>query len=475
MIEFIKKNKIILVTLSLLLVFLTYIITPVNFVSAYISGADKYSDVLSDLQKDETFDIRQYPVSPKDYSLKVIQIAESTDKELFVYVYQPSANYKNYVASYIKLALEPYLDIEADVDFNFYSLTFCNKYSTLYKYKVNDLKVKSDSIRYYSITSIYRPFDESVDNQASYDNKVTNVDFDVCKKYTFEDKDGKTVITCKDLETITITDKFVGFVRYESGWKGIYDESCDNHFVAFNTDRPIDDLYEAEVFFKRQNYLSTIILDEEESFGNIIDDEVVVSYQDKECSYNGGGLFSLTYKWNSIQKIDDFCSSVNVSKNVYSGALFNATVANTITKEGKEALKGKQWVLRFYSSSYNYYYNPYSSLGETHRKIEYTIVSDVSILRLKFMCDGKVYNLGVLDNMQTGSLNPINRTVFGINFKYKINWKMILICILIILAIIILSPILPYVIKTVFMVIALPFRAIKTLIISIKKTRKKDK
>ena len=41
-----------------------------------------------------------------------------------------------------------------------------------------------------------------------------------------------------DIETITITDKFVGFVRYKDGFK-LYVGACDSHFVAFNTDKPI--------------------------------------------------------------------------------------------------------------------------------------------------------------------------------------------------------------------------------------------
>ena len=46
-----------------------------------------------------------------------------------------------------------------------------------------------------------------------------------------------------DIETITITDKFVGFVRYKDGFK-LYVGACDSHFVAFNTDKPIDKLLE---------------------------------------------------------------------------------------------------------------------------------------------------------------------------------------------------------------------------------------
>ena len=50
----------------------------------------EYSDVLDDLSKDASFNPDNYPAIADDYSLKVIQIAEGSDGELFVYVYQPS-------------------------------------------------------------------------------------------------------------------------------------------------------------------------------------------------------------------------------------------------------------------------------------------------------------------------------------------------------------------------------------------------
>ena len=55
----------------------------------------EYSEVLDDLKKDASFQESNYPERPTDYSLNIIQIAESVNKELFVYVYQPSAARKN--------------------------------------------------------------------------------------------------------------------------------------------------------------------------------------------------------------------------------------------------------------------------------------------------------------------------------------------------------------------------------------------
>ena len=46
-----------------------------------------YSDVLEDLQKDESFDKTLYPSSASDNSISIITLAESIDNELLVYTY----------------------------------------------------------------------------------------------------------------------------------------------------------------------------------------------------------------------------------------------------------------------------------------------------------------------------------------------------------------------------------------------------
>ena len=185
-------------------------------------------------------------------------------------------------------------------------------------------------------------------------------------------------------------------------------------------------------------------------------------------SFTGEGLFSSKYnRWEKIQTVESFIKSVN-KNDIYNCGVFNVSVGSRIKDESYAALKDKKWVIRFASTEYDV---EYPSITPVHFSYG-TLISDATILRLKFKYNGKVYNLGALDNMQTGSFEPINENTWSITSNSKINWKLILIMFLIILAIILLGPILPFIIKAVFMVIALPFKAIKTLIISIKKTRK---
>ena len=193
--------------------------------------AEGYSGVLQDLQKDKSFQSGNYPLNENDSSLQLIQVAESTEKELFLYVYQPSGETKNFTASSMNLSTT----INENISFLNYKLEKLSGSGTLYKYKVLNFTVKTEPTRYYVISSIYRPFDESIDPPASGGNTVTEVNFAVNKQYTFGKINGKEYVSCVDIETIEITDKFVGFVRYENGFN-LYASACDSHFVAFNTD-----------------------------------------------------------------------------------------------------------------------------------------------------------------------------------------------------------------------------------------------
>lgn len=145
-----------------------------------------YSQVLSDLGKSENFNISDYPARQGDYSLKVITLAESEHGELFVYVYQPSGQSKNMCASSINISL----GTGDDLSYKNYKLRLINSEEVFYKYAVEGLTVSLLPKRYYSVSSIFRPFDESIDKQAEDGNKITEVVYEVAKQYCFTSKDG---------------------------------------------------------------------------------------------------------------------------------------------------------------------------------------------------------------------------------------------------------------------------------------------
>lgn len=417
-----------------------------------------YSGVLDDLKKDTSFNPNNYPNKADDYSLQIIQLAESINKELFVYVYQPSGKTKDFKASSINISTT----INDEISYLNYKLELLNSNGVFYKYKVVWLTVKDESVRYYAISSIYRPFDESIDKQASGGNTVTEVNYAVNKQYCFGEINGKPYVNCVDIETIVVTDKFVGFVRYKDGFK-LYVGACDSHFVAFNTDKPIDKLFEADVYYTTQSYskLFAVGVGEKVTFGDKKENYAYLKYTDK-VKHNGGGLFAGTYKWDRIQTVDDFIKGED-RENIYHGAILDVKISSKLTDAALAELKGKKWVLRFTETDYAL------SGGNGSSSSQSTVVGDVTILRLKFETDGIVYNLGVIDNKQSGSTEPSNET--EINVSLNKRGKMFLYLLLLILFIVLCAPVLPYILQGIVLIISLPFKGIVTLNKSIKRRR----
>lgn len=225
---FLNRIAVLIVTLC---VFLTGA-QSFSAVAAESENEKTASGVLEDLSKDASFNAANYPSNAKDYSLSVMQLAESTDKELFVYVYQPSGD--KVKASSINISTT----INDDISFFNYSLELLNFEGTLFKYKVTGFEVKKDPVRYYAISSIYRPFDTGIGDKKSGNNTINEVNYAVNRQYCFGEINGKPYVNCIDIETIVVTDKFVGFVRYPDGFKLFTGAgACDSHFVAFNTDK----------------------------------------------------------------------------------------------------------------------------------------------------------------------------------------------------------------------------------------------
>ena len=139
------------------------------FVLVFVSGwqslpayaaTSAYSDALSDLQVDSEFNVDDYPNNASDYAIQLIQIAESTNGELFVYTYQPSQVSKYLVATEINMSLS-----DSAINTKLYSLTLLNCTKVFCKYKVNDINLQTETTRYYNITSIYRDWDKEIDEE----------------------------------------------------------------------------------------------------------------------------------------------------------------------------------------------------------------------------------------------------------------------------------------------------------------------
>ena len=454
---FLNRIAVLIVTLC---VFLTGA-QSFSAVAAESENEKTASGVLEDLSKDASFSAENYPSSAKDYSLQIIQLAESTDKELFVYVYQPSGD--KVKASSINISTT----INDEISFFNYPLELLNFEGTLFKYKVTNFGVKKDPVRYYAISSIYRPFDACIGDKKSGNNTINEVNYAVNRQYCFGEINGKPYASCVDIETIVITDKFVGFVRYKDGFK-LYVGACDSHFVAFNTDKPIDKLLEADVYYTSQSYswLFAVGVGQNETFGEKKDNYAYLKYTDK-VEHTGDGFFAGMYKWDRIQSVDDFINGEN-RENVYHGAVLDVKVSSKLTDEALNELKGKKWVLRFVETAYSL---SGGANGSTSTKS--TLIGNVTILRLKFETDGITYNLGVIDNKQTGSTEPSNST--DIKVEPNATGKGIIYLILFVLLLVLLAPLLPYVLNAIILIVSLPVKLISEIIKLIKSSREKRK
>lgn len=371
------SNKLIYTFLTISILLLSILCQNFN---AYADSSN-YTFVLDDLCIDKNFDFDDYPIISADYSINVIQIAESSDNELFIYTYQPCGGLQ---ASSINLSLTS----GDDTFFKNYKLNFINSYKTLFKYKVEDLIVRDDLQRYYSISSIFRPYDETLDfgKEIINDNTIDEIAFEVGKQWMIESSDEKIIYTSTSTETIEITDKYVGFVRYSNGFS-LMPTSCDSHYIAFSTDKPIDKLLEADVYYVSRTFETPYYfgLEKTTTYGTPTEEYKRLSYK-QMASNPADGLFGHKYTWDRIQTISEFTEDLELSEDVLQG------------------LQGKQWVLRFAETEFK---NVIQSAGfwTFDRGTE---ISEVTILRLKFETKGITYNLGVIDNKQSGNNLPGN-------------------------------------------------------------------
>ena len=98
-----KNKRFIYIILTLLLLVVT-VFSGRGFSSAFANTA-RYTKVIDDLRLDETFNENDYIDDSSDYSIKVIQIAESVDGDLFIYTYQPSQKSRYIVATSVNMSL----------------------------------------------------------------------------------------------------------------------------------------------------------------------------------------------------------------------------------------------------------------------------------------------------------------------------------------------------------------------------------
>ena len=392
---------------------ITALIGGQDFLPAFADYAQS-TNVLDDLQKDGTFNINDYPAVADDYSLKVIQIAETTDKELLIYVYQPAARTKRLVASSINIAREQ--NNTSKLTYVNYALELIISAGEFFKYRVKGFELSPEAIRYYNISNILRPFDKTIDTPPAA-GSIAEVENRVAQCWTARTVDGNVEYVMTDCEVVEITKKYVGFFDYfdgaspSIGWETLLGKIEINgthtirNFVAFSTDRNIEKLMEVELQYSLQDYSYSICANPfclysghpyktiyDKKKGEVIQQDPI-TLEEREVTNNPQGWGGNRYTWKTIQTTEEFIAGADSGN-------------YTLTTEGATDVAGTQWVLNFYDAVFTVTGNISPLDNQVHWKGK--LASDVIILRLLFETEGKAYNLGVVDNKQTSDGIPDN-------------------------------------------------------------------
>lgn len=360
----------------------------VPHVSAASSSVYNY-EVLNDLLKDESFDDSKYPSEINNYSLSVISIGESDDDNLYIYVYQPSHEKIDLIATKISLSVGYSLG-QDNLKPKVYYLELVSSFSVFDKYKVKDFVIPDSDERYYNIVSILRKYNDSIDKTES--SSTSEIAYNVGQQWCCYYEDEKLIYEMQTFETLEITPTLTASVRFQGGYSwgtlvGIV-EKCDAHFIAFNCDNyKVDHIYDADLTYKLRDVTESVsLLGTNYTYGEYGDDQYVTLKDTDQVSYEGKGLFAKEYTWNRIMTAENFVTNFEDQD-------------GDLNVEAKEILDNSQWVFAFLETEYTM-----SVAGATNHYYSKE-PSEVLILRIYFSNDHGTYDLGVVSDSTNSSGN----------------------------------------------------------------------
>lgn len=411
-----------------------------------------YTTADEDLSKADNFDISDYLEDLSDYKLDVIQIALSEDfTDLYIYVYVPSFRLSKRTATSINISLTDDVDT---LDFSNYKLIACDTDGVLHKYLVDGISLPLVNPLYINIPSIFsNPY---IPGQILPDESsggiIVEESFNVAKCYKVDNTVNGVFYSCRKTDIVEITARTDGSLRYDDGvsWSTFF--SCDSHYVAFSTDRKIEELYEADVSFVIQYHEKYTGINSYENFGEQQPNKVTVYSNEFAENSTQGWWGGEKHTWTRIETVEHFKAN------------------EELTNEAITKLDGLQWVLRYCETEYIFQTSGSAASGNFSALLKETLVSEVTILRLKFMSKGIVYNLGIVDDKVTPDTEPDGGDIFLEEDNW---WDKLFSALMVIGLIILLAPALPYVFKAIWFIVCLPFKAIEALIKAFKKSKRK--
>ena len=321
--------------------------------------------------------------------LQLIRIGESVNDELFLYVYQPCDEEKELEASKVVINQTANLEATAQV----YDLKLVSTEGVFDKYLVEGLKVLSSlSQRNYSITSIMRRYDKELDAE-KYANTGGDIEYvpeTVAQIwYARNAANGDREYAYTQDKVITVADRWHGTLFFMSNLT----QFQYSHFVAFTTDKKIDELKSVELTYAGDKCAYVVKLDKNviKKIGEISPQYVKIS--EGERGNNGAnGWFEKYYEWEKIRTVESFINEKN--QELSDDAILNLErVQSTANQNGTNA-----WILGYFDDEIELKIkNDYGGLAYA----EFVDVTNVMLLKLTFRTAGITYTMGVVDTMVT--------------------------------------------------------------------------
>lgn len=450
-----------------LLVILFFLIAP-SIVSVNAESS-MFSDVMDDLSRDLTFNVDEYPSITNSADIKyedimqVIQVAENSNKELFIYIYQPYGNTESLKALKINMALTEISLYDENI-FNVYDLQHINTNGVFSKYVVKGLDIPS-GVNVFNITSLYREYSSTFDGGVSDDDVIVGKKVPVAKIYEIGYFNDEYISKCHETLYVDIDITNFGFLRYRHNL--MVDDYIDAHYVAFNVvNFDIQHIYNAELRYDLYYYeasksggasgskkycLPNEALNYKEQF---LESRKVTLYDDETTSVSQWWS-GRKFEWSRIETRDKFLSRTE-------GELYAET---------ETTLGDFDYVFNFAETTVN------CENEGTFIWSKAYLTKNVAVLRIKFLSEDKVYNLGVVSDMGHSDGNP-DAVIGDIDTELIGEWfeKILMLIGFLILCVILgfLSPVfsvifnvlikcLGWAFKGALMIISLPFKFIGSL------------
>lgn len=388
------KNSFLCVLLVLLL-FVLMLVSGWSILPAF-ADTEQYTGVLDDLQADSAFNKSDFDNAQLHPNTELIQIAENTDRQLFIYVHIVGDD-----LGFEKIVLNTGTNF-SEIDFRSYELDLVSSNEGFYKYLVLDYKAPQDSYYRLGISRLEYPVDKSVDGT----QQITYEYYPIKQVWAVKKDSGKIEYSYEYMQTIAITDKYVG--SHNDGVEDYllntqYSSWTDTFYIAFSTDLFIENLIEAQIEYTMNVSVGNgTIIDYGTKVYNTVIRSGDISYFENDTTYTLWGVAwkngTDKRKFNSILKPDDFKKNTGI------------TVPKR--KDGSTF----DWVVTFYNHTTHFDW-PGSKVAS------WVVPGDATILRLMFETDGVCYNLGVLDN-RTSYIPP--KLTFGGSMSF---WQYVWNCI----------------------------------------------